>query len=239
MVILHKGHGESWDRHGVRSDWEDDGVEALLAGLVIGLGSGVAPGPLLALAIATTLRRGLAAGLAVACGPLVSDALIIALTVTVVSQLSDTAVTVLSLIGGLVIAAFGIETLRAARTADVDSMREEVAEPERGRMRSLASHPLAQATVLNLLNPAPWLFWATAGAALLLSFWDRSPALGVAYLVFFYAGLVGSKAIVVLGIAAGRHRLSTPVYRLILAGAGVLMLVLAAVFLVRAATTLW
>jgi threonine/homoserine/homoserine lactone efflux protein len=206
---------------------------------VIGLGSGVAPGPLLALAIATTLRRGTAAGLAVACGPLVSDALIIALTVTVVSGLPATAVTVLSLIGGVVIAAFGIETLRAARTADVESMRVPVPEPERGRVRSLSRHPLAQATVLNLLNPAPWLFWTTAGAALLLRFWDRSPALGVAYLVFFYVGLVGSKALVVLGIAAGRHRLSTPIYRGILAAAGVLLLVLAAVFLVRAVTTLW
>jgi threonine/homoserine/homoserine lactone efflux protein len=213
-------------------------VEALLAGLVIGLGSGVAPGPLLALAIATTLRRGLAAGLAVACGPLVSDALIIALSVTIVSRLPDMAVFVLSLVGGIVIAAFGVETLRAARTADVEAMREPKAPRANGRLVALASHPLAQATVLNLLNPAPWLFWITAGSSLLLGFWERSPALAIAFLVAFYVGLVGSKAVVVLGIAAGRHRLSTPVYRGILAASGLLLLLLAALFVARAVTTI-
>jgi threonine/homoserine/homoserine lactone efflux protein len=214
-------------------------VEALLAGLVIGLGSGVAPGPLLALAIATTLRRGLAAGLAVACGPLVSDALIIALSVTIVSRLPDMAVFVLSLVGCIVIAAFGVETLRAARTADVEAMREPKAPRGNGRLVALASHPLAQATVLNLLNPAPWLFWITAGSSLLLGFWERSPALAIAFLVAFYVGLVGSKAVVVLGIAAGRHRLSTPAYRGILAASGLLLLVLAALFVVRAVTNMW
>jgi threonine/homoserine/homoserine lactone efflux protein len=213
-------------------------VEALLAGLVIGLGSGVAPGPLLALAIATTLRRGLAAGLAVACGPLVSDALIIALSVTIVSRLPDMAVFVLSLVGGIVIAVFGVETLRAARTADVEAMREPKAPRGNGRLVALASHPLAEATVLNLLNPAPWLFWITAGSSLLLGFWERSPALASAYLVAFYVGLVGSKAIVVLGIAAGRHRLSTPEYRGILAASGLLLLLLAALFVVLSVTTI-
>ena len=214
-------------------------MEALLAGLVIGLGSGVAPGPLLALAISTTLRRGLRAGLAVACGPLVSDALIIALSVTVVSQLPSRALDILALVGGVVIAAFGLETLWSARTADVTTLREVQPPPSRGRLASLATHPLAQATVINLLNPAPWIFWITAGSALLLSFWDRSPALAVAYLVAFYVGLVGSKALVVFGIAAGRHRLSTRAYRLILASAGVLLLVLAAVFIARAIGSIW
>ena len=214
-------------------------MEALLAGLVIGLGSGVAPGPLLALAISTTLRRGLRAGLAVACGPLVSDAFIIALSVTVVSQLPSRALDVLSLVGGVVIAAFGLETLWSARTADVATMRDVTPPESRGRLASLASHPLAQATLINLLNPAPWIFWITAGSALLLSFWDRSPALAVAYLIAFYLGLVGSKAIVVLGIAAGRHRMSTRTYRLILAGSGVLLIVLAVVFIARAITAIW
>ena len=194
---------------------------------------------LLALAISTTLRRGLRAGLAVACGPLVSDALIIALSVTVVSQLPSRALDILSLVGGVVIAAFGLETLWSARTADVTTMREVQPPPSRGRLASLASQPLAQATVINLLNPAPWIFWITAGSALLLSFWDRSPALAVGYLVAFYVGLVGSKALVVLGIAAGRHRLSTRAYRLILASAGVLLLGLAAVFMARAIGSIW
>lgn len=213
-------------------------MEALIAGLVIGLGSGAAPGPLLALAIATTLRRGLRSGLAVACGPLVSDALIIALSVTVVSQLPATFVTVLSLVGGLVIGAFGIETLRAARTADVAALRAAPSPRPSGRLARFADHPLVQATVINLLNPAPWIFWITAGSTLLIGFWEVSPLAAAAYLVAFYVGLVGSKALIVAGVAAGRHRLSTRGYRWILGVVGALLLVVAATFLVRAAATL-
>jgi threonine/homoserine/homoserine lactone efflux protein len=217
-------------------------MEALLAGLVIGLGSGVAPGPLLALAIATTLQRGLRPGLAVACGPLVSDAFIIALSVTLVSRMPDPAVIALSVAGAVVIAYFGIETLRASRSADVTSLRnvdssEDADSSESaGWLTRWTSHPLVQGTVINLLNPAPWIFWVTAGSTLLIGFWDRSPALAVGYLVTFYVGLVGSKILIVSGIAAGRHRLSSRAYRGILAGTGVALLALAIAVLARAAT---
>jgi len=208
-------------------------VEALIAGLVIGLGSGVSPGPLLVLAITTTLRRGLRAGLLVACGPLVSDALIIGLSVTVVTNLPDRVAAALAFVGAVVVATFGVLTLREARDADVASLRTHDATEQSGRFAALASHPLAHATVINLVNPAPWLFWITAGSALLVGFWNQAPAVAFAYLVAFYVGLVGSKALVVMGIAAGRHRLSTRGYQLLLAAAGALLIVLAITLVIR------
>lgn len=206
-------------------------MEALLAGLVLGLGSGVAPGPLLALALTTTLRRGLRAGLLVAAAPLVSDALIISLALTLIARLPTTVVTVMSIVGGLVVLAFGVETLRSVPRADPSRMRDVA--PAASRWPGLATHPLAQATALNLLNPAPWVFWLTAGGTLLVEAWASSPLDAVGLLVAFYVGIVGGKALLVVGIAAGRHRLTTVAYRRLLAGAAGLLFLVGVVLIVR------
>ena len=210
---------------------KDAPVEAVLAGLALGLGSGVSPGPLLALAIATTLRHGLRSGLSVAMAPLVTDTLIIALSVTVVSQLPSTAVAGLSLVGAAVIGWFAIENARAARVADVADLRTPPGAPSpavRSRgLVSLTRSPLLQAAAVNVLNPAPWLFWISAGAPLLVGFASDSIGLAVGFLVAFYLAIVGSKALLVIALAAGRHRLSTRGYRIILAGVAVMLAVIA------------
>lgn len=218
--------------------WNDALVETWLAGLALGIGSGVAPGPLLALALTTTLRRGLTAGLLVATAPLVSDALIIAAALSLVTNLPTTAATVMSIVGGLVVVAFGVETLRAVPGADPGALRHEADAPAASRWRRASAHPLAQATILNLLNPAPWLFWITAGAALLDDAWTTAPVNAIGFLVAFYVGIVGSKALIVSGIAAGRHRLNARTYRALLTGAAVMLLIVGVILVVRAVATL-
>jgi threonine/homoserine/homoserine lactone efflux protein len=202
-------------------------VEALLAGLVLGLGSGLSPGPLLALAISTTMRRGLRAGLLVVSAPLVTDTLFIVLTVTVISQLSSTIVAGLSLVGAAVIAWFAWENAREARHADIAALRAEPTPESGNRLTRLTRHPLLQAATVNILNPAPWLFWISAGAPLLIGFADQGWGLVIAFLVAFYVAIIGSKALLVVAIAAGRHRLSTRGYRLILAGVAIMLAILA------------
>ena len=202
-------------------------MEALLAGLVLGLGSGVSPGPLLALAISTTMRRGLRAGLLVVSAPLVTDTLFIVLTVTVISQLSPTIVAGLSLVGAAVIAWFAWENAREARRADIAALRTEPPMESGNRLTRLTRQPLLQAATVNVLNPAPWLFWISAGAPLLIGFADQGWGLVIAFLVAFYVAIIGSKALLVVAIAAGRHRLSTRGYRLILAGVAIMLAILA------------
>ena len=72
----------------------------LLAGLSLGLGAGLAPGPLLALVVTSTLERGFGAGVRVAIAPLLTDAPIIGLTVAVVSSVSDSWLRGLAIAGG-------------------------------------------------------------------------------------------------------------------------------------------
>ena len=76
---------------------------------------------------------------------------------------------------------------------------------------------------MNFLNPAAWLFWATAGSALLIDFWRSSPAQAVLFLATFYLMLVGTKVLLALGVAAGRERVSMSTYRWLLAASAVLL----------------
>ncbi|MEU5125029.1 LysE family transporter [Streptomyces mobaraensis] len=88
-----------------------------------------------------------------------------------------------------------------------------------------------QGVVVNLLSPHPWLFWLTTGSPLLVDAWRERPGGAVGFLVAFYALLVGSKALLALVVARTRHRMNTRVFRLLLAGSGLLLLAASALLL--------
>ncbi len=202
-------------------------MDAVFAGLTLGLGSGISPGPLLALAVAVTLRRGTRSGIAVAFGPVVTDTVIILLAVTLIRQLPPLAVATLSLLGAVVVTWFALENIKAARSASIPGIHQEAPAPAQ-KTSQLRNHPLAQAALVNIVNPAPWLFWITAGAPLLIGFADQGLPLAVAFLIAFYIAIVGGKAIVVIGIGLGRERISGRVYSILLLIIGLLLLVVAA-----------
>lgn len=193
-------------------------MDTLLAGLALGFASGVSPGPLLALVITTTLSLGLRKGVSVAIAPLLTDLPIIVITLTVVSQIPSTVVAALSLCGSLVVAWFGVSSLRSARTAHLTALEHAPTD----------AHPWRQGALVNVLNPAPWLFWSTVGAPLLVVTWRDSPAGAALFLVGFYLLLVGMKVLLAVVLASARHRIDDRAYRTILAIAGAMLLVFAA-----------
>jgi len=184
----------------------------LLYGLTLGLGAGVSPGPMLVLVIRSSLERGFQAGLRVALAPLASDAPIILVCLLVVSRLPAGFMTWLAIAGGLFVIYLGAETVLKARHATVP-----------GEGPSPVSADFIRAVTANLLNPHPWLFWATVGAPLLVKAWDRNPAEPVAFGVGFYGLLVGSKIGIAWLAAQSRNRLTAGWYRLILLLCGLLL----------------
>jgi hypothetical protein len=56
---------------------------------------------------------------------------------------------------------------------------------------------------MNALSPGPYLYWSLVTGPILLSGWRQAPALGVGFLIAFYATMVAGRAaiIVVFGIA--------------------------------------
>jgi threonine/homoserine/homoserine lactone efflux protein len=172
------------------------------------------------LAISTTLRSGLRPGLYIAIAPLISDSIIIFLSLTLVSQLPETAITVLGIVGAIVVAAFGAEVLLSARRMRNNEV--DMAIKETSKLQRLP--PAAQGALINFLNPAPWIFWITAGSTILIGFWRESPNQAILFLIAFYLTLVGAKVAIVLALAATRHRMNVRTYRSILTASGILLL---------------
>jgi threonine/homoserine/homoserine lactone efflux protein len=176
-------------------------MTALASGVLLGLFCGLAPGPLLALVLAQTLRHGPREGCKIALAPLATDAPIIALALVMAAKLAQLRplLGIVSIAGGafvLYLAWDGFRPLRVAEEAPAD------------RPRSWLKGILT-----NLLNPHPWLFWLTVGAATLAKAVAQSWPFAVAFLCSFYLLLVGSKVLVVLLAARSRDLLARRPYR--------------------------
>jgi threonine/homoserine/homoserine lactone efflux protein len=183
----------------------------------MGLSAGVSPGPLLTLVITASLRSGLAGGLRVALAPLITDLPIVVLSVLLVDHLSPQVLRWVGILGGLVVIWLGIETLRSARNAILPDGSDEAADPNRELWRGAA---------VNALNPHPYLFWATVGGPALVQGWRVSPWYALAFLISFYSLLIGSKIVIAWLVSSQAGGLSLTWYRRVLAGCGLLLLVM-------------
>jgi threonine/homoserine/homoserine lactone efflux protein len=179
-------------------------MKTLLAGLLLGLSAGLAPGPLLVLTLSRSLRGGPGEGLKVALAPLLTDLPIVAITLAgLAGALAHPALLgTLALTGGGYVFYLGVTGWAApALTAPV---------PAAG-----AAGALWQGVLTNALSPHPYLFWALVGGPLVLQaaadgWW---PAAG--FVAGFYTALVGSKGVIALAAGHLRGWFAGPAYRVL------------------------
>jgi len=184
----------------------------LAAGLSIGLGAGLTPGPLLTLVFTSSIEKGFGAGLRVALAPLITDLPIVILGVVVAGTVPGPAVKGLGLAGGVLVVALGLHTIWKARV-----------EPDTPTSAP-GAQDLWRGALVNALSPHPWIFWMAAGGPLLVGAWRRNPVFGAAFLVGFYVMLVGSKVVIAWIAARGGDRLTSRRRRgLLVLGGGALV----------------
>ena len=164
----------------------------LLSGITFGLAAGITPGPLLALLLAQTLRHGAREGIKVSLTPLLTDAPIVALSLMVLSRLSDAGVMIgwISIFGGLYVVWLGIDALR------VQSFNASSGAAEANSFR--------KAMLVNFLNPHVYLFWMTVGSPIVLRAYDTGLIRVVAFVSSFYLCLCGAK--ILIAVLASRTR---------------------------------
>jgi threonine/homoserine/homoserine lactone efflux protein len=154
----------------------------LLQGLTFGLSAGATPGPLHAYLMSQTLKSGVRRTIPAAFAPLLSDGPIITLVLLVLTQLPDGVVRGLHIVGGgfLIFLAWG--AYRAFRRLDDAA----ALDPGSGQQS------LRDATLVNLLNPNPYIFWGVVGGPILLDGWAETAGHGIAFLGAFYVALIGT-----------------------------------------------
>ncbi len=188
-------------------------IAYLLQGIVLGFAAGISPGPMLGLVISQTLRQGWRAGNLVALAPLFSDIPIILVLLLLLGHLPVIAIYWLALIGGAFVIYLGFETIRTTRMTMAFKAKE------------TSGKVLLSAVATNLLNPHPYLFWATAGSAILLqSFASGGLATSLAFLVGFYLLLIGAKLAIAFLVSRSQQWLTGHTYHYLLVGSGLLLI---------------
>jgi threonine/homoserine/homoserine lactone efflux protein len=179
-------------------------LTALTSGLLLGLSCGLAPGPLLALVLAQSLRHGPREGCKVALTPLLTDAPIIGVALALAAELTELRpwLGLVSLAGGAFVLYLAWDALRPVGQAATVA-----AEQPRSWGKGILT---------NLLSPHPWLFWLTVGAATLANALAQGWPAAAAFLGGFYLLLVGSKVCVAVLVARSRHLLAGRTYRVVM-----------------------
>jgi len=190
----------------------------LVSGVVFGLSAGLSPGPLLTLVISETLKYNAAEGIKVALSPLFTDIPIILFIILVLSRLTEVLplLGAISLGGGLFIAYLGYESIRF-KGAEVE-------------LSSVPPHSLRKGVAANFLNPAPYLFWLSVGAPMLLKAMGDHPAGAIVFVSVFYLLLVGSKVLIALAVGKSRSFLKSDYYVLAIRGLGIVLFGFALLF---------
>ncbi len=197
-------------------------MDLVLLGLSLGLGAGLAPGPLLALVVSATLERGFAAGARVAIAPLLVDTPIVVICLLVLDALPESALGWIAIAGGLYVAWLGVEA---------------VARHSGAAAETAATGELRRGALVNVLSPHPWLFWLSVGGPIVVHAGSALRAAG--FVVAFYALLVGTKVALAALVARGRRRLlGTAGHRRALVAAGALLVAAGALLVVQGATRL-
>jgi len=184
---------------------------ALSAGVILGLSAGLTPGPLLTLVITQTLRHNIREGIKVALAPLITDVPIIVVSLLVLGKLSDfnRVLGLISIAGGIYILYLAYES---ARTGPVN-------------LQISKEHPrsLKKGSLINVLNPNPYLFWITVGAPLMLKMGTETRLAPVIFVLCFYLLLVGLKICLAVIVGKSRSFLSGRIYVNIMRGLGVVL----------------
>lgn len=170
----------------------------LIQGLALGFPAAMTPGPLQAYFLSQTMLSGWRRTLPAALAPILSDGPIILLVLLLLKQIPPWYLHFLRIAGGIFIIYLAIRAYTGWRQNRTDNDLP----PES------SSRGLLQATLTNLLNPNPYIFWAFVAGPILLDAWRQSSIQGLFFLVGFYGTLIGGFSFLIL-IFAGAHRFGT------------------------------
>jgi len=157
-------------------------TQYLILGATFAFAAAVQPGPLQTWLVSQTLTKGWRRTAPAAFAPLISDGPIILLVLLVLSRVPGWLEPFLKCAGGLFLPYLAFGAFKAWRHYD----SEQALRPKPGQTT------LIQATVVNLLNPNPYLGWSLVLGPLLLEGWRETPAHGIALIVGFYVTMVVS-----------------------------------------------
>jgi len=154
----------------------------LIIGMTYAFAAALQPGPFQSYLVSQTLSNGWRRTLPAACAPLLSDGPIIFLAVFLLRQVPPPVISILQGVGGIFLLYLAFNTWKTWCTYS--------AEAEKQSPSSRKS--VLQATLVNFLNPAPYLSWSLVMGPYLLQGWQETPMNAIALLIGFYGSMTVS-----------------------------------------------
>lgn len=198
-----------------------------LSAFIVGFSGAMAPGPLTAMCVAESARRGFRAGPLLTLGHAIAEiAIVIALALGLSSFFQHDIVSgLVASVGGLVLVWMGIDLSRAAWQGRMRLKQ------DTGQATPVAAlSDVRTGIVVSVSNPYWVLWWATAGAAYVVA----ALAYGVLGLAVVFIGHIMSdlswNSLLSYAVSSGRGLISDRVYRTALIACGIFIVVMGAGF---------
>lgn len=167
-------------------------TQYLLLGWGFAFAASIQPGPLQAFLLSRVAAAGWRRTLPACLSPLLSDGPIAVIVLLALGQLSAAVQQLLRAAGGVLLLYFAWVTFRQWRG------------PIEQRSQDSAPRTLFQATMVNVLNPNPYLGWALILGPSVLTAWRQHPANAVALIVAFYGTMVAMLALFIVLVGTAR-----------------------------------
>jgi threonine/homoserine/homoserine lactone efflux protein len=189
--------------------------ESILIGSGFAFAAAVQPGPLQAFLLSTVTQKGWKRTLPAACAPLLSDGPIALLVLLILNHITPAMYGVLQLAGGFLLLYFAWAGYRQWRRYSITKMD----------THDLLPRTLFQATIVNILNPNPYLGWSLVLGPAIVARWYQQPINAVALIIAFYTTMVSVLASMIFLFGTTRFLSSEGRRLLILVSAGILAVI--------------
>ncbi len=191
----------------------------LFLGSLLGLSSGISPGPLLTLVLTQTLKHNKTEGIKVALSPLITDLPIILISFFLYSRLSkfNLVLAIISFVGAIFLAYLGWESIRSKGF-----------KPD---LQDSGFRSLKKGIIANFLSPSPYLFWATVGTPIVFKAFGINLMAAILFLAAFYLFLTGSKITIAIIVDRTKAFIGQKLYLLMMRLLGIALLVFSILFL--------
>lgn len=204
-------------------------LEALLFGFSVGLTGALVPGPMLFATIEISLKKGWLAGPQVVFGHMLVEAgLYLLIILGADSLVASSMISVIFLLGGLSLLIFGLLTLKDARATTSSAQIS-----QNFSSLKLISNPSLVGLVTSVSNPYFWIWWLTAGGALILKEYELGIIIAMAYMIGHWAADLGWFTAVSGSFGRGKNLLSQEMHRYILYACGIFLVIFGLYFMLN------
>jgi threonine/homoserine/homoserine lactone efflux protein len=203
-------------------------LKALLLGFSVGLTGALVPGPMLFATIEISLKKGWLAGPQVVFGHvMVEVVLYILILFGAASLVGSGIISAIFLIGGLSLLVFGLLTLKDARAAASAQIFQDPSGLK------LTSSPTLIGLITSVSNPYFWIWWLTAGGALVLKEYELGIIFSMAYMLGHWTADLGWFTVVSGSFGRGKTLLSQQMHRYILYTCGIFLVIFGLYFMLN------